>query len=188
MKNQALHGTMLPWRRGKMTELGQVYLEKGFFPALKEGEKETNPRVHPFERRQAVAVTLEAAYDDWCVAMMAKALGHTADYDRFIKMAHNYENVFDASIGFMAPRSADGGWVKGFNPILPSGPGGRDYFAEANAWVWTFNVPHDVADLLRLFGGRKGFLKKLARLVEERYGRLPKHVSPAKPLDHTGFV
>ncbi len=188
MKHQALQGTMLPWRRGKMTSLGEVYLKKGFFPALKEGEKETNPSVHPFERRQAVSVTLEAAYDDWCVAMMAKALGRTADYNRFIKMAHNYENVFNPSIGFMAPRSADGEWVKGFNPILPSGPGGRDYFTEGNAWMWTFSVPHDVAGLIRLFGGREAFLKKLDRLFEEQYDGAWKYVFLAKFPDDTGLI
>ena len=133
MKHEALQATMLPWRRGKMTGLGKIYLEKVFSPALKEGEKETNPEVHPFERRQAVSVTLEAAYDDWRIATMAKAPGHTADYDRFIKMAYNYRNVFNKTIGFMAPKSADREWVKGFNPILPKGSGGRDYFAECNA-------------------------------------------------------
>ena len=188
MKHQALEGTMIPWRRGKMTELGKVYLEKGFFPALKEGEKETNPEVHQFERRQSVSVTLEAAYDDWCIAQMAKALGHTEDYDLFTRMAHNYMKLFDESIGFMAPRSADGNWVKGFNPILPSGPGGRDYFAECNAWVWTFNVPHDVAGLIRLYGGRKPFLKKLDQLFAEQYGGVWKYVFLGKFPDMTGLI
>ncbi|MEJ2009371.1 MAG: GH92 family glycosyl hydrolase [Acidobacteriota bacterium] len=188
MKHEALDGTMLPWRRGEMTELGKIYLEKGFSPALKEGEKEMNPEVHPFERRQSVSVTLEAAYDDWCIAQMAKALGHTVDYDRFIRMAHNYEKVFNKSIGFMAPRSADGEWVKGFNPILPKGPGGRDYFAECNAWVWTFNVPQDVAGLIRLYGGRKPFLKKLDQLFAEQYGGLPKYAFLAKFPDMTGLI
>ncbi|MCL5005638.1 MAG: GH92 family glycosyl hydrolase [Acidobacteria bacterium] len=188
MKHEALHGTMIPWRRGKMTRLGEIYLEKGFFPALREGEKETVPEVHHFERRQAVSVTLEASYDDWCIAMMAKALGHTADYHRFIKMAYNYKNVFDKSIGFMAPKAADGEWVKGFNPILPKGPGGRDYFAECNSWVWTFNVTQDVAGLIQLFGGRKPFLKKLDQLFAEQYGGLQKFTFLAKFPDMTGLI
>ncbi len=188
MKHQALHATLLPWRRGPMTYLGKTYLEKGFFPALKEGEKEPDPYVHPFERRQAVSVTLGAAYDDWCVARMAQALGHQKDYERFIKMAHNYEKVFNKSIGFMAPRSADGQWVKGFNPILPRGPGGRDYFTEGNAWVWTFFVPHDPAGLIRLFGGRQAFLHKLDQLFVEQYGGLPKFKFLAKFPDMTGLI
>ncbi|MCL5035374.1 MAG: GH92 family glycosyl hydrolase [Bacteroidetes bacterium] len=188
MKKEALHATMLPWRRGPMTDLGRTYLEKGFFPALKEGEQETNPEVHPFERRQAVSVTLEASYDDWCIAQMAKALGHTADYELFMKMAHNYRNVFNKSNGFMAPKSADGEWVKEFNPILPSGPGGRDYYAECNAWVWTFNVPQDVAGLIDLYGGRKPFLVKLDSLFEVQYGGDSKYTFLAKFPDMTGLI
>jgi predicted alpha-1,2-mannosidase len=188
MKKEAMEATMLPWRNGPMTRLDSVYLEKGFFPALKEGEKETVPEVHPFERRQAVSVTLEMAYDDWCLAKMAKALGHTSDYEYFLKRAHNYENVFDKSIGFMAPKSADGEWVKGFNPILPSGPGGRDYFSECNAWVYTFSVMHDVAGLINLFGGRKAFLSKLDSLFEVQYGGDWKYTFLAKFPDMTGLI
>ncbi len=188
MKKEAMEATMLPWRNGPMTRLDSVYLEKGFFPALKEGEKETVPEVHSFERRQAVSVTLETAYDDWCLAKMAKALGHDSDYGYFLKRAHNYENVFDKSIGFMAPKSVDGEWVKGFNPILPSGPGGRDYFSECNAWVYTFSVMHDVAGLINLFGGREAFLNKLDSLFEVQYGGDWKYTFLAKFPDMTGLI
>ena len=188
MKKEAMKATMLPWRNGPMTRLDSVYLEKGFFPALKKGEKETVPEVQPFERRQAVSVTLEMAYDDWCLAKMANALGHTSDYEYFLKRAHNYKNVFDKSIGFMAPRSADGEWVKGFNPILPSGPGGRDYFSECNAWVYTFSVMHDVAGLINLFGGREAFLNKLDSLFEVQYGGDWKYTFLAKFPDMTGLI
>ncbi len=188
MKKEAMTATMLPWKNGPMTSLDSVFLRKGFFPALKEGEKETDPEVAPFERRQAVSVTLEAAYDNWCIAKMAKALGHMNDYKYFIKKAYVYKNVFNDSIGFMAPRSADGEWVKGFNPILPSGPGGRDYFAECNSWVWTFNVQHDPAGLIDLFGGRKPFLNKLDSLFEVQYGGMWKYSFLAKFPDMTGLI
>ena len=74
---------------------------------MKKGEKETVKEVNPFERRQAVAVTLETAYDDWCMAEWAKALNKKEDYEYFWKRAHNYENVFDKRVGFMAPKSED---------------------------------------------------------------------------------
>jgi predicted alpha-1,2-mannosidase len=188
MKKEAMTATMLPWKNGPMTSLDSVFLQKGFFPALKEGEKETNPDVAPFERRQAVSVTLEAAYDNWCIARMAKALGHMDDYEYFMKKAHVYKNVFNDSIGFMSPRSADGKWVKEFNPILPSGPGGRDYFAECNSWVWTFNVQHDPAGLIDLFGGREHFLNKLDSLFEVQYGGMWKYSFLAKFPDMTGLI
>ena len=188
MKKGAMDATMLPWRNGPMGPLDSVYLQKGFFPALKEGENETDPRVQPFERRQAVSVTLEAAYDDWCVARMAKALGKDGDYNYFIKRAHNYVNVFDSSIGFMAPKSADGRWVKGFNPILASGPGGRDYFTECNSWIYTFSVMHDIAGLIDLFGGRKPFLQRLDSLFEVQYGGMWKYSFLGKFPDMTGLI
>jgi len=125
MKKNAMEATLLPWRRGPLCELDRVYLEKGFFPALAKGESETFKEVNSGERRQAVSVTLENAYDDWCVAQMAKALNKDEDYAYFMKRAHNYENVWDPRISFMAPRSADGSWVKDFDPKLGGGQGGR---------------------------------------------------------------
>ena len=93
--------------------------------------------VHSLEHRQAVSVTLENCYDDWCLAQVAKGLGKQDDYAYFMKRAHNYANVFNPPIGFMAPKTADGNWVEGFDPKLGGGQGGRDYFTECNAWVYT---------------------------------------------------
>ena len=122
------------------------------------------------ERRQAVSVTLENSYDDWCVAQLAKALGKQQDAEYFTKLAHNYENVFNPAIGFMAPKSADGQWVSHFDPKLGGGNGGRDYFTEVNSWQYTFSVQHDVAGLIHLMGGRDAFNAKLDQLFVEQYG------------------
>ena len=80
------------------------------------------------------------------------------------------ENVFNPTIGFMAPKSADGEWVAHFDPKLGGGQGGRDYFTEVNSWIYTFNVQHDVAGLIQLMGGRDAFNAKLDRLFVEQYG------------------
>jgi predicted alpha-1,2-mannosidase len=117
MKKNAMESTMLPWRRGPLTELDKVYLEKGFFPALAKGETESVKEVHPSEHRQSVSVTLENCYDDWCLAQVAKGLGKEDDYGYFMKRARNYANLFNEWTGFMAPKSADGNWVDG-----PSSP------------------------------------------------------------------
>jgi predicted alpha-1,2-mannosidase len=169
MRKNATQATMLPWRRGPLTSLDHVYFEKRFFPALAYGEKETVPEVS-VERRQAVSVTIENSYDDWCVAQLAKALGKKADAAYFTKLAHNYENVFNPAIDFMAPKSANGKWVADFDPKLGGGQGGRDYFTEVDAWLYTFGVQHDVGGLIRLFGGRDAFNAKLDRLFVEQYG------------------
>lgn len=170
IRKNATEASMLPWRHNVLTSLDRVYFDKGFFPALAYGEKESVPEVRSFERRQAVSVTLENAYDDWCVAQLAKALGKQDDYQYFIKLAHNYENVFNPATGFMAPKSVDGKWVANFDPILGGGQGGRDYFTEMNAWTYTFNVQHDPAGLIRMMGGRDAFNAKLDRLFVEQYG------------------
>jgi predicted alpha-1,2-mannosidase len=176
MKKNAMEETMLPWKDIPLTSLDRVYLEKGFFPALAKGEQENVAEVHSFERRQAVSVTLEAAYDDWCTAQIAKVVGNEADYELFMKRARNYANVFDPRVGFMAPKSADGKWVLDpaeFSPIWSGGQGGREYYTEMNSWIWTFHVQHDVAGLIQLIGGREAFTAKLDRLFTEQFGRYP---------------
>ncbi len=177
---------MLPWSRGPLTNLDRVYFDKGFFPALSYGAKETEPQVTP-ERRQSVSVTLENSYDDWCVAQLAKALGKKDDAEYFTRLAHNYENVFDPTIDFMAPKSADGEWVSHFDPKLGGGNGGRDYFTEVNSWLYTFHVQYDVAGLIRLMGGRDAFNAKLDQLFVEQYGTSKWHFLDQFP-DATGLV
>lgn len=170
MRKNALEATMLPWTRGPLTSLDKVYFDKGFFPALAKGEKETEPRVHWYERRQAVSVTLENSYDNWCVAQMAKALGKADDYRLFMKLAGNYRNMFNPQVGLMAPRSADGKWVADFDPKLGGGLGARDYFTEVNSWLSTYQVQHDPAGLIDLMGGRDRFNAKLDQLFVEQPG------------------
>ncbi len=187
MKKNAMESTMLPWRRGPLTELDKVYLEKGFFPALAKGEAESVKEVHPFERRQAVSVTLENCYDDWCLSQVAKGLGKLDDYAYFLKRAHNYANVFDERTGFMAPKSADGKWVEDFDPKLGGGQGGRAWFTECDAWVYTWHVQHDPAGLIALMGGRAKFSAKLDQLFEEQYGT-SKYTFLGQFPDMTGLI
>ena len=111
MRKNATEATMLPWSRGSADSSSTRLLRQGLLSRACLGEKETVPEVTP-ERRQAVSVTLENSYDDWCVAQLAKALGKHDDADYFTKLAHNYQNVFNPAIGFMAPKSADGKWVE----------------------------------------------------------------------------
>jgi predicted alpha-1,2-mannosidase len=165
----ATEATLLPWSRAPLTSLDRIYFSNGFFPALAPGELETVPEVTP-ERRQSVSVTIENSYDDWCAAQLAKALGKADDAAYFTKLAHNYENVFNPAIDFMAPKTADGKWVEPFDPKLGGGQGGRDYFTEMDSWTYTFGVEFDVAGLIRLFGSREAFNHKLDRLFVEQYG------------------
>ena len=108
-----------------------------------------------------VSNTLEYAYDDWCVAQMAKALGKTDDYKTFLKRARSYKNVYDPSVGYARQKHADGRWVKDFNPFS-----GRGY-VEGNAWQYTWFVPQDVAGLIGLMGGRADFNRRLVEGLEK---------------------
>lgn len=186
MRKNATEATMIPWSRGPLTSVDRVYLDKGFFPALAWGEKETIPQVG-WERRQGVSVTIENSYDDWAVAQLAGALGKGQDVAYFKKLATNYQNVFDPRIGFMAPRSEDGEWVAHFDPKRGGGLGGRDYFTEVDAWIYTFGVQHDVAGLIRLFGGRDQFNAKLDQLFVEQYGN-SKYEFLGQFPDATGLI
>ncbi len=167
LKKNAMEATMLPWANGPMTELDSIYLEKGFFPALPPDANEWVKKVHSFERRQSVAVTLEHSYDDWCLAQLAKALKKQIDYEYFMKRALNYTTLYNPQTGFMSPKTADGNWIKPFNPKLSGGQGGRAYFAECNSWTYTWSVQHDVQGLMNLMGGRERFVERLNQLFNE---------------------
>ncbi len=167
LKKNATEGTMLPWRTGPMNSLDSFYHANGWYPALEEGEEETVPQVHSFEKRQAVALTLEHSYDDWCLAQFAKALGKDDDYKEFMKRSQFYRNVYNSETGFMSPKKANGEWVPDFDPQLSGGIGSRMYFAENNSWIWTFNVMHDIDGLIELMGGNTAFTERLDRLFNE---------------------
>ncbi len=107
---------------------------------------------------QAVSRTLEYAYDDYCVARMAQALGKTDDYETFLNRSFWYRNLFDPETGFMRPRHDDGSWYEPFDPAV-SCLGG--YYTESTPWVYTFHVQHDPQGLLNLFGGKEEFTEKL---------------------------
>ena len=107
---------------------------------------------------ESVSKTLEYAYDDWCIAQMALALGHTSDYEEYLQRAQSYQNVFDPSTSFMRGKE-NGCWVTPFDPRSVT-----VHYTEANAWQYSFFVPHDITGLVRDMGGDKGFSAKLDSL------------------------
>ncbi len=186
MLKNADKATKMPWTGGEVSEYDECYFEKGFFPALAEGEKETLPS-HAFERRQCVAVTLETCYDDWCLAQIAKELGKIADYQRLMKRSENYRKVYNPQTGFMSPRLNDGSWVPGFNPKLSGGMGGRAYFAECNSWTFTWHVQHRIDGLMELMGGKETFAQRLDELFREQY-EVSKFMFLGQFPDSTGLI
>jgi predicted alpha-1,2-mannosidase len=109
------------------------YKEFGFVPSNKNS--------------QSVSKTLEYAYNDWCIAQMAKGLGKMNDYEVYIKRSQFYKNVFDKSVGFMRGRNSGRGWREPFDPMAIN----YDY-TEGNSFQYLY-VPHDVYGLIDLAGG-----------------------------------
>ncbi len=122
------------------------YIDKGYIPAT--------------ANRTSVSNTLEYAYDDWCIAQLAKKLGRTDVYDTYLKRSQNWKTVYDKSIGFMRPRLADGTFKKEFDVYKTEGQG----FIEGNSWNFSFFVPQDPEALMLAMNGPKAFVKRLDTL------------------------
>lgn len=178
--------TLLPWRNGPECSLDTFYRKHGFYPALEPGEKETVKEVHPFERRQAVAVTLGASYDDWALSQMAKELGHQNDYSYFSKHSTNYRNLYRPEKKLFWPKNAKGEWIE-IDPKFDGGPGGRDYYDENNAYTYQWQVQEDIHGLINLMGGREQFTANLDQLFREPLGR-SKYDFWAKFPDSSGMI
>ena len=179
--------TLCPWSGKPAGELDEFYKEYGYFPALKEGEKETVPEVHPREKRQSVAVTLGTSYDEWCLSQLAKELGKTDEADYFLKASFNYRNLFNHETGFFHPKDNEGNFIKPFDYVFSGGSGTRDYYDENNGWIYLWDVQHNISDLINLMGGNNAFVKNLDAMFAEPLGK-SKYEFYAQLPDHTGNV
>ena len=127
----------------------QYYIDRGYVPEDIEGKG---------GHKDGASMTLEYAYQDWCVAQLALALGHPDDAKWLLERSGNYRNVWDPSVQSMRPRNKDGSWLTPFELV---GPHAAKGFCEANAMIYRHYVPHDVPGLLRLFGGPEKYVAAL---------------------------
>lgn len=111
---------------------------------------------------EAVAKALEYAYDDWCISMLAEAVGDTVNQKKYEAFAKGYKKYFDPSTRFMRGVDSKGNWRTPFNPRASNHR--NDDYCEGTAWQWTWFVPHDVEGLVELMGGKKAFIAKLDSL------------------------
>ncbi len=114
----------------------------------------------------SVSKTLEYAYDDWCIAQIAKFAKKKTIYDEFINRSENFKNVYDKSIGFMRPKLSDGSWEKDFNTLSTHGQG----FIEGNAWNYSLYVPHQPEQMIQMMGGEDIFVQHLDSLFTMEIG------------------
>lgn len=139
------------------------YRRFGYIPGNLEGE--------------SVSKTLEYAYDDWCIARMARELGRGGDAVTYTERAQSYKNIFDPATGFMRAKF-NGAWQEPFDPAEVN-----FNLTEANTWQYTFYVPHDLETLIRMMGGRERFVQKLDRLFSA-----PSATSGREQADITGMI
>lgn len=122
-----------------------VYRKYGYIPGDKEHE--------------SISKTLEYAYNDWCIAAMAKELGRNDIYREYLRRAQSYKNIFDPSTGFMRPK-LNGSWLTPFDPTTVDW-----HFTEANSFHYSYYVPQDVSGFINLHGGSD----KLAAKIDELF-------------------
>lgn len=155
------------------------YRSNGFIDMKDEGE--------------SVSKTLEYAYDDWCIALMAKSLKREEDYQEFIQRAQYYKNLYDDSTRFMRAR-INGTW---FTPFSPEHINFN--YTEANAWQYSFYVPHDINGLIGLHGGDENFVSRLdemfgadsrttGRVQADITGLLGQYAHGNEPSHHVAYL
>ena len=146
------------------------YIEYGYLPQDKMAE--------------SVTITLEYAFDDWCIAQVAKKLGKPADYATFMNRAKSYTHLFDSQTGFMRAKTSDGNFVEPFDPFWSEHDSKKSQYIEGNAWQHSFFVPHDVRGLAHLYGGNEGLSDKLDELFAVSSEMHGENISP----DASGFI
>lgn len=128
----------------------------------------------PSEEKESVSKTLDYAYDDWCIAQMAKMLNKTDDYKTYIQRAQYWKNVFDPQVNFVNAR-VNGGW---FSPFKATDV--NENYTEGNSWVYTFSVPQDVDTFTAFLGGKDKLEAKLDLLFntsEKLSGDVPPDIA-----------
>ena len=129
------------------------------------------------DEHESVSKTLEYAYDDWCIAQMAKILDKKEDYVYFMQRSQNWKNVFDWNLGFMRPKK-NGGWEKPFDPREVN-----NNYTEGNAWQYSFFVPQDIYGLIKAYGGPTKFEAKLDEMFNSE-----SKTTGREQVDVTGLI
>ncbi len=170
IKKNLTEGTFIPWRQG-LPKLGidDFYHKNGYFPALHVGEKETEPIVDEFEKRQPIPVTLGISYDFWTLGELAKELNKTDDYKLFSAKGKDYKNLWHPEKRLFMPKDEKGKWID-IDPKSGGGKGYREFYDENNGWTYAWDVQQDIDGLTELLGGKKAAEDRLDQLFREPLG------------------
>lgn len=166
-KKNLTEGSLQPWRQGApKVKLDESYFTNGYLASLRPGEKETEPMVDDWEKRQSVAVTLGVSFDAWSLSELAKEMGNQADQQKFALTSKNYKNLWHPEMRLFMPKDEKGQWIM-INPKLDGCPGFRQYYDENNGWTYAWQVQQDIAGLTTLLGGKKNAEERLDQLFRE---------------------
>lgn len=179
--------TLAPWSAAPSGWIDEFYKKNGYIPALQPYEQETDSNVHPFEKRQPIAVTLGTSYDQWCLSRIAEILDKDEESAYYLRCSYNYRNVYNSATCFFHPKDKLGKWIEPFNYSYSGGQGAREYYGENNGWIYRWDVPHNVADLIALMGGNEQFVANLDQTFREPLGT-SKYEFYSQFPDHTGNV
>ena len=211
--NHAVPVLLDAWRKGFHVDLAEAYAAVRESLLVDHADNERDDweiyekfGYYPYDLVpwDGVSRTYECAFDDWCAAQMAEALGRTDEVTRFLRRAGSWQNVFDPSIGFARGRKADGSWRTPFKaswycPPKEQGGGWRKKdFTEGNGWQYTFHVLHDVPGLVDAFGGKDRLLKRLDELFvdaedagegcKDASGRIGQYAHGNEPCHHVPYL
>ena len=179
--------TLAPWCGNPAGWIDDFYKQHGYIPALNEGEKETDPNVHGFEKRQPVAVTLGTSYDEWCLSRIAQWRGDEENRQKYLRLSYNYRNVWNAETRFFHPKDKDGRFLPNFDYRFGGGLSAREAYDENNGWTYRWDVQHNLADLARMMGGREQMVANLDQTFAEGMGRGKREFYNQLP-DQTGNI
>ena len=115
----------------------------------------------------AVSITQEFNIADFAIAQMAKELGKTGDYKRFMKRSVTYRKLFDKKYDLLRPKNPDGTWYEPFHPDTGANFVKNIAFIEGNSWQYTFMVTHDIPALMKMMGGKKAFSSQLEKVFDK---------------------
>ena len=147
--------TLSLYKDGKGRRALDSYIQYGYIPL-----EDSVPDA--FHQREQTSRTLEYAYDDYAVAEMARMLGHDEDYQILNQRSHNWANVINPATGWADGRHADGQFLTTDKSSFATTKDARPtYITEGWPCHYTWYVPHDVAGLIELMGGKERFVSRL---------------------------
>lgn len=179
--------TLIPWSARPAGWLDDFYKKNGYIPALAKGEKEFVEGVSIWEKRQPVAVTLGTSYDQWCLSELARILEKDEEAEYYAKCGLNYRKLFNPATRFFHPKDKNGNFIPDIDYRYDGGLGARDYYDENNGWIYRWDVQHNIADLISLFGGNENFVSALDSMFNVPLGMSKWSFYSFLP-DHTGNV